>query len=161
MASLEFAWASIAEARAAGLDDLLALHWEEIEHHQDVSPMAVDWPGYQVMERTGRLKLGLARIGGELVGYNIFFVHRPMHSAGTPWAFSDVLYLDPAHRRGWNGVKLIKQAEADLRAAGARVVVYGVKPDRNLSSRRHGDTISGLLSRLGYRPFETSWSKAL
>lgn len=159
--TLSFAWITIAEARAAGLDDMLALHWEEIEDHKDVSPFDPNWPAYVNLERLGQLKVGALRRGGEMIGYNIFFLYPPLHHRSTVWAISDVLYLDPEHRRGWAGVKLIKEAEAGLKAMGARVILYGVKEDRNLSRSRSHDSVGQLLSKLGYASFDRSWSKAL
>ena len=158
---VEFRWVTLAEARAAGADDLTALHWEEIEHHKDAAPLDIDWASYRDMERNGRLKIGSVWSGGAMIGYNAFFVWKPLHHRSTLWAVSDVIYLDPAHRQGWAGVKLIKEAERGLKAMGVRIVLYSVKPDRNLKRSRVRDSISLLLQRLGYGAFEVSWTKVL
>lgn len=150
------------EARAAGLDDMLALHWEEIEDHREVSPIDPDWSRYKALERAGQLKIGALFVGAKMVGYNIFFVYAPLHSRSTTWAISDVLWLDPDHRRGWAGVKLLKAAERGLRDMGAKVILYSVKDDPpDLASKRQRGTASRLLQRLGYSSFDRSWSKAL
>lgn len=156
----DFRWSTLADCRAAGLDDLIAAHWEEIEDHRDVSPVAVDWPRYIALERLGQLKMASLWAGGQMVGYASFFVCPPMHSRGTIWAVCDAIYLDPGHRRGWAGVKLIKDAEHGLRAMGARIIMFSVKDD-DLAGKRQRGTAGRLLARLGYSPFDRSWSKVL
>jgi len=157
----EFRWSTLAECRAAGLDDMLALHWEEIEDHRDVSPMAVDWPRYRALEAQGQLKIGALWLGADLIGYNAFFVHAPLHSRNTLWAIGDVLWLDPDHRKGWAGVRLVREAERGLKDMGAKVILYAVKEDADLAGKRQRDIAGKLLARLGYAPFERSWSKVL
>jgi GNAT superfamily N-acetyltransferase len=157
----EFSWIGIERARDLGLDDMLALHWEEIEDHRDVSPMDVDWPRYKALERAGQLKIGALLLGGRMVGYNVFFLHAPLHSRSTLWAVNDVLWLDPEHRRGWAGVKLLKAAEQGLRKMGAKVILYSAKEAVDLAGKRQRDTAGRLLARLGYSSFDRAWSKAL
>jgi hypothetical protein len=156
----DFRWSTLAECRAAGLDDLVALHWEEVEDHHDVSPLDMDWPRYADLERRGDLKIGALWSGGDLVGYNVFFVYRPIHFRRTVWAISDGIWLDPAHR-GPAGIRLIVEAEQGLREMGARVILYSVKDGDDLSSKRHRGSVGELLRRLGYVSFDRSWSKAL
>ena len=158
---LEFRWATLAEVRAAGADDLAVLHWEEIEGHHDASPIDIDWKGYAALERAGTLKIASLWKGDRLIGYNVFFVYRPLHSRTTLWAISDVLYVDPEHRRGWTGVKLLKESELGLKAMGAKVILYSVKTNRNLSLKRDRDSVGLLLEKLGYGSFDQSWSKSL
>lgn len=157
----EFRWGTITEARAAGFEDLLFLNWEELEHHKDVSPLDVNWPAYLAYEKAGHYKLGLLRLDGELIGYSGFFVQPPLHHRSTLWAVNDMVYLAPEHRRGLTGAYLIREAERLLKAMGARVIMYGAKPDHNLDSKRDRDSVSLLLQKLGYGAFEHTWSKAL
>ncbi len=156
-----FEWLSIERARSLGLDDMLVLNWEEIEGHKDASPFDPDWAGYRDLERRGVLKLGGLLLGGALIGYNIFHLHKPLHHRGTLWAVNDLVYLDPEHRRGRTGVFLITEAERRLKDLGARVILYGAKEDRNLSPKRDRDSVGLLLEKMGYRSFDRSWSKAL
>lgn len=146
-------------ARATGLDDLLALDFDELEGHQDVSPLDVNWPAYYGLERAGVLKILALRRAGALIGYNIFFLQPPLHSRRTLWAVNDVLYLTPEERRGWTGVFLVRRSEQMLREMGARVIMYASKPD--LSSKRHRDSVGRLFARLGYGVFDHTWTKAL
>lgn len=156
----EFRWTSLGEARDLGLDDLLALNWEEVEHHKDVSPFDPNWPAYRDLERRGQLQIAIMTLAGKLIGYNVFFVTPPLHHKSTVWAVNDMVYLLPEHRRGAAGIKLIAQAEKGLKAMGVRVILYGSKPD--LSDGDGRDSVAGrLLCQLGYEPFDRSWSKAL
>lgn len=160
IASTEFGWITLAEARRDGLDDLVALHWEAIEDFRDVSPLDVDWPQYAALERAGRLKIGGLYAGGRMVGYASFFLHAPLHSRSTLWAINDAIWLDPDHRRGWAGVKLVKACERGLRGMGARIIMYSTKPD-DLAGNRARGTAGRLLERLGYGLVDTAWAKAL
>lgn len=158
---LEFRWTTLAEVRAAGADDMAIFHWEEVESHHNASPIDMDWPGYLALERQGRLKIASLWKGERLIGYSSYFVYCPLHSRRTLWAISDAIYVDPEHRRGWAGVKLLKEAELGLKAMGAKVILYSVKTDRNLSRKRDRDSVGLLLEKLGYGSFDQSWSKAL
>jgi hypothetical protein len=147
------------QLRADGFDDLLADNFAEVETHQDVSPLDVNWPAYYGLARSGILKCFALRRGGALVGYNLFFLQPTLHSRRTVWAVNDLVYLIPEERRGWAGVRLIRGTEQLLREAGAKVILYGSKPD--LSSKRHRDSVGKLFARLGYGVFDHNWSKAL
>ena len=155
--TLAFEWTSVEKARSLGLDDLLALNWEEIEDHQDVSPLDINWRGYADLERQGILKLGALTQDGKLIGYNIFFVNCPLHHKSTLWAISDLVYLDPAHRRGRAGIFLITEAERRLRDFNVKVILYSAK----LSDKPGRGSVGPLLAKLGYGCFDQAWSKAL
>lgn len=159
--NLSFSWDSIDRARDRGFDDMLALNWEEIEGHKEVSPFDPDWPAYRDLEKRGVLKLGVLCAGIQMIGYNVFFVNKPLHHRSTVWAINDLLYLEPEHRLGRNGIFLVTEAERRLRELGAKVILYGVKTDRNLSPKRERDSVGLLLEKLGYGSFDQSWSKAL
>lgn len=155
--TLSFDWVSIAKARNLGLDDLLALNWEEIEDHKDVSPIDINWRGYADLERQGILKLGALTLDGKLIGYNIFFVNCPLHHKSTLWAISDLVYLDPAHRKGRTGVFLFTEAERKLADFNVKIILYGVK----LSIKPGRGSVGALLQKLGYRSFDQSWTKTV
>jgi GNAT superfamily N-acetyltransferase len=161
MPRVHFAWETVAAARAAGIEDLLALNWEEVEDHKAVSPLAIDWSAYQQLERQGVLRVGLMRQAGQLVGYNVFFVKPTLHHRDTVWAVNDLVYLEPEARRGMSGVLLIVEAERMLREEGVKVVLYGVKTGPDLGETRGRGSVAELLAKLGYGAFDTSWSKVL
>jgi L-amino acid N-acyltransferase YncA len=161
MARPRFAWETLAAARAAGIEDLIALNWEEVEDHKAASPLAIDWNAYQQLERQGVLRVGLMRAAGLLVGYNVFFVKPTLHHRQTVWAVNDLVYLDPEARRGMAGVLLISEAERLLRAEGVRAVFYCSKLGPDLGEKRGRGSVAALLSGLGYNAYETTWLKTL
>jgi hypothetical protein len=68
------------------------------------------------------------------------------------WAFQDLLYLQPQHRRGRNGMDLIAFSEADMKSEGVQVV--------SQYSTQHRD-LSPLLARMGYSQVASFWAKEL
>lgn len=161
MPRVHFAWETVAAARAAGIEDLLALNWEEVEDHKAVSPLAIDWSAYQQLERQGVLRVGLMRQAGQLVGYNVFFVRPTLHHRDTVWAVNDLVYLEPEARRGMSGVLLVTEAERLLREEGVKVVFYCSKLGPDLGEPRGRGSVAQLLTGLGYGAYETTWLKAL
>jgi hypothetical protein len=155
---------TIAEARAAGVEDFLALHWEEVETDQDISPLAINWHAYRDLERSGVLHTYLLRRGDTLIGYSTWFVQPLLHHSLTRWAICDLLYVAPEERKGWTGVFLIRQSIAFLKEAGAKIVNVSVKPRKAegaLDYSRGRDTVGSLLSRLDFTLVEEVWVKRL
>lgn len=160
--TLSIEWGTLAEARADGFEDLLHLHWEEVESHHEQAPLAINWPAYRDLERAGVLRLLLCRSKGLLVGYSAWFVQPTLHHALSRWAVNDVLYVSPEHRKGRTGVRLIQEGERRLRELGVKAITYTVKPSRNrgdLGYKRGRDSVGKLLSRLGYALDEETWVK--
>lgn len=148
---------SIREARAAGLDDLVFLHWQEVM--RDGIPLDISWDRYERMERAGEYTSLAAFDGQNLVGYNGCFIFRPMHHNSTAVASNDVLYLDPDHRFGLAGIQLIKHMEDRLRGIGVRRIVYSAKA--NLAPGSSGANLAALLRRLDYGDVETVHERLL
>lgn len=162
MPKLTLSWGTIAEARADGFDDMLHLHWEEVENHHEDAPLAINWTAYRNLERAGVLRLLLLRRTGQLVGYSVWFVQPTLHHALSTWAVCDVLYVDPDTRRGRAGVQLIVEGERMLRELGVKAITYTVKPARqrgDLGYKRGRDSVGVLLSKLGYALDEETWAK--
>lgn len=153
---------TLAEARAAGIEDFLALHWEEVESDQAVNPLAINWPAYRDLERSDVLRIFLLRRSDRLIGYSVWFVQPLLHHSLTRWAVCDLLYVDPAERRGRTGVFLIIESMRLLKEDGAKVVNISVKRRRepsDLGYSRGRDTVGKLLSRLGFDLAEEVWVK--
>lgn len=154
---LKFDWVSVDRARALGLDDMLALNWEEVEDHKEAAPFDPDWAAYKDLDRRGVLKLGILTLDGRLIGYNIFFLNKPLHHRSTLWAISDLVYIDPTYRLGRNALYMLTESERLLREMGARIILYGVK----LSPKPGRGSVGQLLGKLGHSTFDQSWSKEL
>lgn len=161
MSSFSFAFETIAQAQASGVADLLALHWEEVALNKDAVPLAPDWQRYRLLESAGVLKSVVMRQGGQLVGYDVFFVQPTLHYSTCVWALNDILYLAPEHRRGRAGILLIDAAERMLREIGVQKVIYHTKLHLDLGRHTGGDTVGRLLTHRGYAHIENVWAKML
>lgn len=146
-----YARESLAAARASGVDRLLELHWREIAHYQDI-PLEIDWPVYEAAEKAGKLYVYTARIEGELIGYSCHFVGPNPHYKSSIQAVQDVLYVEPVHRRGSVGFRLIRFADRDLKAAGVQI---------SYQHSKVAQPIGALLERLDYEAIDTIYGKRL
>lgn len=135
---------------------LFEAHWREIATHQDI-PLAVDTAAYHVAAVAGCLRVYTARQNdgyeNQLIGYAVYFVRNHPHYRDSLQASQDVLFIHPAHRRGSTGTRLIKYADAQLRALGVQVVHQHVKLDH--------PALGVLLERQGYTAVEKIYSKRL
>jgi GNAT superfamily N-acetyltransferase len=135
------------------LAPLLEQHWREVAFYQDI-PLAPDTEVYGMAEDAGRLRCFTAREDGKLIGYSFYFVQQHPHYVGSKVAQQDVIFVDPAKRRGTLGARLIAWCDEQLRAEHVQVVTHHVKVAPHLDFGR-------LLERMGYEPTDTLWSKRL
>lgn len=137
---------------------LLVENYAEIETDQELIPLDPDWPRAYALEEMGVLRIMTLRFNDELVGYNAFHVMPHIHSKTTSIAVSDVIYVAPEHRaRG--GLILLRTAERALKAAGVVRLHYSTKVHAVVG--RAGHKTGDILSKLGYRLDEESYSKLL
>ena len=160
---------------------LLERHKSEVAPFQDWV-LAQDYPSYAHAEETGRLWMWTVRQGAAgymacahpfvpgrnfcpvchpdwlermpLLGYLIMFVGPSMHYTGTIIASQDVLFLAPEHRKGGLGVRLLRDSERDLRAAGVHCIAQRSKMQPGLD-------IGRLFKATGYRPVDEVWLKRI
>lgn len=131
---------------------LLQAHWEEIAHYPDI-PLKPDYDRYMAAEYKGQLRIFTARKGHTLIGYAIYAVAHGMHYSNCLVAVQDVLYLDPAYRRGRVGWRLIEHADNVLQAEGVGVVVQHQKIAH--------PALGQLLERMGYEQQDIIWTRRL
>lgn len=148
-----FALETLEQVRASRLEQLLAEHWHEVAHFQDIA-LEPDWDTYARAESTGNFRLFTARIAGELVGYAAYFLNHNPHYKSSLQAVQDVLFLAPAHRGARIGSHLILFADQYFRGQGAQVIYQHSKVKRELD-------IGPLLRHLGYELVDTLWAKRL
>lgn len=134
------------------LPDLFVMHWQEIALDHSVIPLAPDWQKYINLERSNQLHIVAARDNGVLVGYFFTIVLTHLHYCTTVMAWSDIMFLRPEYRRGFAGIRLVKEAEKMVRALGAKRLYIMCKVYHD---------IEGLLARLGYRWVEKIFTKLL
>lgn len=95
-------------------------HWAEIEKDADTIPLDMDYERYELLERLGIIHLVTARIDGRMVGYHLFCVSPHLHHKSSLTAVSDIFYLKPSYRKGFNGINFLRFAESSLKARGVQ-----------------------------------------
>jgi hypothetical protein len=134
-----------------GVTKLMDAHWQEVALHKEERPLDPDWGRYTAAEAGGRLVIVTARREGAMVGYSAFFLYHHPHYRQCYVASNDVIYLDPSCR-GQDGLRLIRESEKELIAAGVHCITWHVKP---------GNDWSPILARMGYGQEEIIMGKML
>ena len=131
---------------------LLERHWLEIAADKDEIPLAVDHESYDALADCGALHILVARKDGQMIGYYWAMVRHHLHYATTLFAFADIFYIVPEHRKGWVGYKLFTEMEKSLKARGVKKIFAGCKPWHD---------VGPIFDRLGYTVHETTYSKMI
>lgn len=155
---LTFRRVSLDAALSAGVEDLLIANWEEKDPSLE-QPLAVDWAQLKASERTGHYHAMGAFSRGRLVGYSAWFVYPAVRQVGKLWALNDTTYLDPAHRLGSTGTRLVKAALAMVKEAGAVYAMHGTMPHSTNGKGRA--SFGRLLERQGFSRVEEVYATYL
>lgn len=150
---------TIAEALAAGIEDLAEANYAEVELLQTEFPFKMHWAAYQMAERRGDFFGIGAWCKGELVGYAGYTMMVPDHHADVRWAFNRVVYMRPDFR-GWASLELLAKGEEVALAKGAFAVEQAVKEPNSTDGKRSA-SLCVLLERKGYLPYERHLIKVL
>jgi len=121
---------------------------------QDVIPMDMDLPRYEMLDTHGMLDIITGRVDGELVAYWTGFVMGHFHYASTTHCFTDLYYVHPPWRKGWTALRMFHAAHALLRAQDVVKVASGTKLLPGLDMSR-------LFEFMGYRRTEALYTKLL
>lgn len=108
---------------------MLDLHWMETEPNQDTIKLDPDWKEYAKLDAAGILHIFTAREGGLLIGYCVVMISASMHHKGHIFADTDVIYINPKHRKGRLGSDLIHFADKYCEEAGASLMTINMKVD--------------------------------
>ena len=156
-------------------------HYLEIATDQEIKPLDPDLDRYQELEDLGMLRIFTARdqpkvvtdylrdtskkiqdktgipatlraTTGPLIGYFNSFVMKHIHYQQTTIALNDIMYVEPAHRGGTVGYRLVKLAKADLKNLGADILIIHMKCDYPFRP---------LLTKLGFHLTEENWECVL
>ena len=133
-------------------ESLLKEHYNELTLNKEVMKLSPDWVSYFLIEAKKGLIIITAREDGKLVGYAAFFIGQHMHYKDSKTAQNDVLYMHKDYRRGFMGVRLIKESEKHLKHEGVVKVFWHIKDSNNFYP---------IMDRLGYSKEETIVSKIL
>lgn len=117
------------------------MHWEETEKYRHNIPLK---PNYEYMigaERQGKFLLFTVRCEDKVVGNCMMYLSESTHT-GQYVAEEDTIFMEPNHRRGRVGIKLIQYVEQVMQLLGVTEIRVTVK-----TVNRVGD----LLKALGYQ----------
>lgn len=155
--TLSVAWEPLSRLREDGIEDMAVEHWQESETHHAEIPFVPDWTWGLALERAGGFRAAALRQDGELVGYALFQVVKPLFFSQTLHAYNDALYVTPG-ARGHAGSLLIDWCEQELANEGVVQLSFAVRP---LEGRHSSARLADLLLRRGYSLLETIYAKVL
>lgn len=141
------------ESLTARLEELKVLfpqHWEELALNKDKVPLDPRYDVYLARDAAGEVVLVTLREHGQIMGYFVGFVNPGLHYQTCLTCIMDIFYVRQDKRQGWNGVKLFKAVEEELKRRGVQRWFVG--------SKLHKDA-STLFAYLKFQPVETYYSK--
>lgn len=120
---------------------ILPLHWEELGLNHDLKPLLPNYDQYLQLEKIGRLHIFTMRANGELIGYNLSFLHNHLHYSSTYTALNDIYYVKKEYRKGGLGLQFFKDWETVMKDLGVKQLIQ--------STKMHSDN-SKMFEYLGY-----------
>ena len=128
-------------------------HYAAIAVDKQRMTMAPDVEIYQELERQGSLQIITARDEQrQMVGYILSVIRPHLHYRHVLAGYEDAYYLAESHRRGFAGVKLIREAVRHMKAAGVQKVFFMCKTSPELDMSR-------LFERLGFHKSDYVFSQ--
>jgi hypothetical protein len=152
---LAFAWEPFRKL-VPELKTLWRLHYLEIALDQDICPLDPDWDCYYGMADLGLLHILTARYNGHLAGYCFNRVGSHDHYHSTRFAHTEMFWLHPRFRKGWQPVKMFIENLRGLKEQeGVQIATI------NFKLTFQDGRVGRLLSRLGYQPTDIVMRKRL
>ncbi len=128
-------------------------HWREVGVDRDKIMLSIDFERLFLLERSRALSGFTARVDTRLIGYALFLCSRHLHYKEALYAYADVIYVAPEHRKSTGaGLGLIRFAERTLRGQGVAKIVYHIKLDHDFMP---------VMQKLGYEERERMVEKLL
>lgn len=131
---------------------LLGEHYEEIAEFKHLLVLDPDYSRYEEVEKRNGLRVITARENGRLVGYIVFFIYKHLHYKSVLVASDDIHFICKEKRAGSVGIRLFREGERALRAAGVKFILVRCKAKHDHSR---------IFEHLGYRPFDIMYAKEL
>lgn len=129
---------------------LWRLHHDEIEDTQ--MPYDPDLAGYQRMAEAGCLRIFSARLGREMVGYQVFVIVKDPHRQHLVSASQDILYLMPDYRKGMVAVHFLEWCDQQLIRGGVTKILRQMHYTKDLSR---------LFERMGYKLSDLTYARSV
>ena len=140
-------------AIAEEITPLLAAHFAEIGHHQEVRKFSPDWDTIGKMENLGNVFTLTARDSGVLVGYLSAIITNELHCRSILSAYVDIVYVSLSARANVKiFINLLKFSEVALISRGVSTIYHHVKPAKDFGK---------VLKRMGYDMTETIYCRAI
>lgn len=139
------------EKYSAVIDEMCLLypaHWAEVGEDE----LDMDYDKYEELEKGGILHVVTARDCTTLVGYHMLFVITGMHCRNRLIGITDILYLKPRYRLGFNGIRLLRFTCESLKQIGVHRV-FTTATRRNFYGK--------VLEWLGFCELEVVYTKVL
>lgn len=134
------------------IDDVLPLyedHWREVCWRRENFVLNPDHEKYRKLEAGGALRIFTARENGIIIGYALFVVQHHLHYKDVKIASNDIVFVDPARRGHWLGIKLLRHAINSMKAEGVKAVSLRMKKELAWGP---------IARRLGFEPVEEIWN---
>lgn len=151
---LVFAWEHFNKL-APELKTLWVKHYDEIALDQDICPLDPNWDYYYGVDECGILHILTARYNGHLAGYIFNLVAGHNHYQSTRFAVSDMFWLHPRFRKGWEPVRMFAENIRGLQLREAKISILNFK-----LTYKNG-RVGKLFQRLGYEPTDLVMRKVL
>ena len=151
---LRFQWERFADIAREVLP-LWRLHYQEIAVEQDTVPLDPDWEWFYTVDANNILHVMTVRYGRHLVGYCFNVIGGHNHYRSTRFAHTEMFWLHPHFRKGWQPVKMLLENLRGVKERGAVVATINFK--LHFKDARVGQ----LLARLGYKPTDILMRRVL
>lgn len=143
--SLVFQVETLEEVR----DEVMPLIYAHCEEVESIA-LDPDWDTYDTMEKSGMYLAITARDRGALVGYSSYFIMPKMlHHASRSGAQSDVFYLAPEYRKGWNCVRMLRYCHS--------ILLGDLKITDIFTACKTDHDVGSVLTAMGYKAAETTY----
>ena len=134
------------------MKSLLQVNYEETGIYNDKINLEVMWDQYLKLDELDIIHLVIARKEGEMIGYYACFIQPHLHYASELFSANDTMFILPEYRKGFTGIKLIKEAEKQMRERGVSVMSIHFKTYAPFDK---------ILERLGWDYSERLYTKYL
>ena len=112
---------------------LFPMHWKEVALYQDDIDLDLWFDKYDAGAESGEFHVITVRDDDKIVGYYWFMIRFHLHYKNSLTAYTDMFYLHPSYRKGFNGLKLFKKFEEEAKKLGAERLISSCKLSLDLS----------------------------
>jgi len=131
---------------------LFPIHWEEVALNQSTIPLDMWFEEYSRFAELGILHIVTVRDDDKVVGYYWALIRPHMHYKESLTAFTDMFFLHPKYRKGFNGIKLFKFFERSVKEKGVQRIIASTKIKLDKSV---------IFERLNYQKAEIVYTKLI